>query len=117
MTRKQRIRRDIKKSMVNLGTYKVDFEPTIKITVELVEQYEYFTELFKESGYDYQEQTQTGTKKAPIVTTLESLRKDILQYYAQLGLTPSGLQKLRSVADKKPGSQLGEILRGLENDQ
>jgi len=70
---------------------------------------------YEESGYNFQVKTDSGAKKAPIVTTLESLRRDILTYAAQLGLTPSGLKKLDEAAMKprKP-SALEEALKKLE---
>lgn len=101
MPKKKRPALIAKKSMIELGVYKPEFEPIIEIYGQLVEQYEILTKQFIESGYDFEEQTNVGTKKAPIVTTLESLRKDILSYATQLGLTPQGLLKTDDGAFKK----------------
>lgn len=103
--------------MKALGTYKPEFEPIIRVYSQLLEQYKILTERFIESDYDFKEYTNTGTKKAPIVTTLETLRKDILAYAAQLGLTPQGLLKADDKAFKKQKqSALAAALKGLENE-
>lgn len=103
--------------MKALGVYKPEFEPIIEVYSQLREQYKILTERFIASGYDFKEYTNTGTKKAPIVTTLETLRKDILAYAAQLGLTPQGLLKADEDAFRqKKKSKLLETLKGLDNE-
>lgn len=102
--------------MKALGVYKPEFEPIIEIYSQLREQYNILTQRFIDSDYDFKEYTNTGTKKAPIVTTLEALRKDILAYAAQLGLTPQGLLKADEAAfKKKKESGLGSILKELND--
>lgn len=101
-------------SMKELGIYKAEFEPIIKIYGELVEQYQKLTLEFTEGGYKYSECTQTGHKKSPIVTTLEALRKDILTYAVQLGLTPQGLLKTNSSAfTEKASNKIANTISGL----
>lgn len=89
----------IKKKMQELGTYRKEFDQAIVILVQLQKQYDTLTEIFEKSGYAYEVSTEQGSKKAPIVTTLESLRKDILSYMNALGLTPIGLKNLKTTAD------------------
>jgi P27 family predicted phage terminase small subunit len=98
-----------RKAMKSLGIYKPEFEGIIKLYGGLRDQYDTLTEMFVASGYKYSEQTQSGTKKAPIVTTLEGLRKDILSYASQLGLTPQGLLR----ADENAFAKKAES--GVEN--
>ena len=75
------------------------------------------TEEFRLSGFRYFEDTDSGTKKAPIVTTLESLRKDILAYATQLGLTPSGIKKINeSSMIAKRESVIGQALKDVNGD-
>lgn len=93
-------------SMKALGLYKPEFEPILKDYAKLREQYSELTKRFENSNYDYAETTQSGSKKDPIVTTLESLRKDILAYASQLGLTPQGLLKTNDKAFNKPKSSV-----------
>lgn len=104
-----------KQSMVELGIYKPEFEPVIEIYGQLMEQYAELTKRFVDSGLDFEERTNAGTKKAPIVTTLESLRKDILSYSTQLGLTPQGLLKADDGAfKKKKGDALAAALKAMD---
>ena len=106
-----------RKFMQSLGVYKKEFEPIIKIYGGLREQYDVLSKCFEASGYDYQEATDQGSKKHPIVTTLESLRRDILAYASQLGLTPQGLKRIQEedpFARAKKSSGLASALANLE---
>ena len=69
---------------------------------------------FEQSGYAFEVSTNTGSQKAPIVAALEGLRRDVLAYAVQLGLTPSGLKKIND-ASMKPErrSILAEALKEL----
>lgn len=103
--------------MKNLGIYKPEFEPMIHIYGELVEQYTELTSRFVESEFAFSETTKDGTKKAPIVTTLESLRKDILSYASQLGLTPQGLLRTNAGAfAQKRSCGLSSVLGSLKKE-
>jgi len=84
--------------MKNLGIFKPEFAPMIEVYSQLMTQYDALTRTFKKSGYQFEVNTSTGSKKAPIVTTLETLRKDILNYANTLGLTPLGLLKTNEKA-------------------
>lgn len=101
-----------KQSMVDLGIYKPEFDPVIKVYGEIIEQYNELTARFIASGLAFEEKTASGSKKAPIVTTLEALRKDILAYSSQLGLTPQGLLKADDGAFKK--KKVGLLTAALE---
>lgn len=84
---------EIRKHMQSLDTYKAEYEPAIHILAGMRKQYDILNMQFELGGYKYSEFTESGSKKAPIVTTLESLRKDILSYMNALGLTPKmGMQ-------------------------
>ena len=95
-------KKNIKKNIVNtvalmkkLGVYKEQFDPIIAIYARLNSEYEAIGKEFMDTCYKYDDFTDNGaSKKAPIMTTLESYRKDILAYATQLGLTPSGLKKI-----------------------
>lgn len=105
----------IRKAMQSLGTYKKEFDPVITILCQLKKQYDALTKKFEDDGYPFSEVTSSGTKKAPIVVTLEGLRRDILSYYSQLGLTPHGLKKLndQAMAESKAESPLAAALKEL----
>ena len=101
------------REMKNLGIYKQEFLQIIEIYSGLLEQYTRLNEKFVKSGMDYEVMTmQGGLKKAPIVATLEVLRKDILNYASQLGLTVKGLDSIE-VEKEKPKSRLEQALADL----
>jgi len=87
--------------MTLLGVYKKEFDPTIERYVELQNEYKILYSRYVDSGYECEVLTSTGSKKSPVVTTLESLRKDILNIEEALGLTPRGLLKLNEKAFEK----------------
>ncbi len=93
----------IKQNMISLGIYKPEYEITINIYSGLIDQYIVLEKEFKKSKFTVVEKTgySDNAKKAPIVATLESLRKDILQYANALGLTPSGLKKINDDMNKE----------------
>lgn len=99
--------------MKKIGTYKPVYNPVIDVYSEIREQYERLTKEFKDSGYTYEVETsQGGMKKAPIVATLESLRKDILAYSDRLCLNPKALESIE--IEKGKGSTLANVLSKLE---
>ena len=101
-------------AMKSLGIYKPEFAPMIDTYAQLMVQYTAITTKFRKSKYQFEVDTATGVKKAPIVTTLEALRKDLLTYANALGLTPLGLLKADDKAfEKKKGSELDKALKEL----
>ncbi len=92
---------EIRRHMKSLGLYRKEYEPAILTLADISRQYDVLTKQFAEGGYQFAELTETGTKKAPIVTTLESLRKDKLSYMNALGMTPRGAVQTDSVTPKK----------------
>ena len=99
--------------MKKLGIYKPEYNRLINIYAELVEQYGKITEKFAESNYRFQEMTADGGyKKAPIVATIESLRKDILAYSDRLCLNPKALESITIEKTKK--STLAQVLSELK---
>ncbi|WFB57480.1 P27 family phage terminase small subunit [Paenibacillus sp. BR1-192] len=101
--------------MKALGVYKPEYEGIIEIYAELVDQYNKITKEFKEGGYKYEVETdQGGKKKAPIVATLETLRKDILAYSDRLCLNPKSLETVTpDSGGGKPKSPLALALREM----
>lgn len=101
------------KEMKSLGIYKQEFAQVIEIYSGLLEQYARLNKKYLDSDMEYEIFTmQGGTKKAPIVGTLEVLRKDILNYASQLGLTVKGLDSIEVEKEKKK-SKLEEALQSL----
>lgn len=111
-TGKKAIAEQTKADMEKLGIYKPEYNRLIEIYAELVEQYVKLTKQFKDGGYQYEVNTdQGGSKKSPIVATLETLRKDILAYSDRLCLNPKSLETVTT--EKKGKSALAAALSGL----
>lgn len=99
--------------MKELGTHKVQYNRIIGIYAGLVHQYLVALKDFELSGYQYEVETGAGgTKKSPIVATLENLRKDILQYSDRLMLNPKSFESANIETEKK--SKLASVLSALE---
>ncbi len=110
-------RATIRHRMKSLGVYRKEYDGAVEVLSRLWEQYDELTQRFEQSGYRIAEVTATGTKKAPIVTTLESLRKDVLAYMNALGLTPMGAKKIDAAGDAaKPLDPFAKALESLGDD-
>ncbi|GAA6514562.1 P27 family phage terminase small subunit [Phocea massiliensis] len=106
---------DTVEKMVSLGVYRPEYDSTIQVYAELREQYGVLTERFEQSKYKIQTKSaQGGMKKAPIVATLEALRKDILSYSDRLCLNPKAFDSM-SVKGPPPASKLEIALQEIEN--
>ena len=105
----------IRNAMKRLGTYRPEYENAIGILAQLQRQYDTLTERYEREGMRFEVETSMGSKKAPIVTTLESLRKDVLAYMGALGLTPAGAKKIDGAraAPEAQASPLEEMLAKL----
>lgn len=107
---------DTVQKMKELGVYRAEYDSTIRIFSELCEQYQILTERFEKSKYKIQTKSaQGGMKKAPIVATLESLRKDILAYSDRLCLNPKSFDSLglkEKPKQSKLEAALGKMLDG-----
>jgi phage terminase small subunit len=109
---KETIKKNTVEDMKKLGVYKPGYDRVIDIYSELCEQYERITKKFVEENYKFQEMTADGGyKKAPIVSTLESLRKDILTYSDRLCLNPKALEAVTPETNNK--SKLAKVLSEL----
>lgn len=115
--KKETIKREVIKNMKELGTYKKEYRTTIDIFVDMVHQYEVFTEEFEEKGYQIQEEYTnkagaTNMRKTPIYSAMEKLRMDISTYSNLLCLNPKSLENV--TAEKQNKSKLAEALNKLE---
>lgn len=87
--------------MKTLNVYKPEFEPAIERYVMLQKEYKEIYTSYQHGGYECEISTSSGSRKSPVVSTLESLRRDILNLEEALGLTPRGLLKLNEKAFEK----------------
>ena len=110
---KETVKRATIVDMKKLGIYKPEYNRLIDVYSELIEQYRIITQKYIDSNYKFQESTAAGDyKKAPIVATLEALRKDILTYSDRLCLNPKALETITIGKSKK--SKLAQVLSELK---
>lgn len=81
--------------MRRLGVYKPEFDETIRRYRELSDEFGKIYAQYRKDGYPFEVSGPQGVKKAPVVVTLESLRRDLLDLEDALGLSPRGLKKLQ----------------------
>ena len=94
-----------KKMMINAGTYREEYETALRNLTRMQRQYDKLEKQFADGGYPFEVETEQGSKKAPIVTTLEALRRDILAYMNALGFTPLGLKRMEAAARQNERTQ------------
>ena len=110
---KETIKRATIKDMKALGTHKPQYNRLIDIYAGLVHQYLIALDEFERGGYQYETETAAGgTKKSGLVSTLENLRKDILQYSDRLCLNPKSLETVTAETTQK--SKLAQVLSELK---
>lgn len=110
---KETIKRRTIADMKELGVHKPQYNRLVDIYSELVYQFLKLNDEFEREGYQYESYTAAGgAKKSPIVATLESLRKDILQYSDRLCLNPKSLENVTAETGKK--SLLASVLKDLD---
>lgn len=104
----------LKRYMTKLGVWKPEYLVTVEICAGLMDQYDVILQAWIASGMKPVEYTDSGgTKKSGIVTTLETLRKDILAYQRELGLTPLSMKRLDAQEQMPESSVLSSALRKL----
>ena len=100
--------------MESIGTWRDEYADAVRICAGLMEQYDELNGMYVAEGLPYFERTgDGGSKKSAIVSTLENLRRDILAYLKELGLTPGALKKLDIAADRTQSTVLAAALRKL----
>lgn len=100
--------------MKNLGIHKREFNRLIDIYAETVHQYLRAVADFEESNFQYETETAAGNpKKSGVVSAMETLRKDILQYSDRLCLNPRSLENITTLDTNK--STLASILSEIDN--
>ena len=109
---KETIKRRTISDMRKLGTHKSQYNRLIDIYAGLVHQYLQALDEFERGGCQYETETAAGgTKKSGLVSTLENLRKDILQYSDRLCLNPKSLETVTTESANK--SKLATVLSEL----
>lgn len=100
--------------MQNLETYAPEFDKTIEILNQILNDLDGARYRFKEEGEQFtleytNKNGSTNLVKNPIYVTISELNDKALKYLNELGLTPAGLKKIK---DKKAAgnSKLDKIL-------
>lgn len=93
---KKQLKSAVIREMKSLGTYKKEYNNLIEIYAGLLHQYQVFELMFEQSDYQITEEYTnkagaTNQRKVPILTAMESLRKDIVSYSDRLCLNPKSL--------------------------
>lgn len=117
------MKKEIIECMKEIGTYNQSFDLSIAILDKLLDDYNNARKEWEEDGcrmvISYtNKNNQTNTVKNPLYQSMEKLRMDILSYLKELGLTPSGLKKLRQSSfaeDDGKVSKVEEVLFKLSN--
>lgn len=116
----KKVKRDLIKKMKSVGTYDKSFDEIINLTANILIDLETAKQNFESSGSKMvvMHTNKNGSKnlvKNPFYLSIEKLRDDSILYLRELGLTPTGLKKIKNTIDLEPQeiSKLDSILAGL----
>lgn len=122
--KEKQIRKIIKQvieDMKMVGTYRPQFERTIRTYAEISYDHKVMTRKFEESDDLYVEEYTNKSGATNAMTTalyneIKMIRKDMVNYENILGLTPAGLKKINDEMKKGKGktSKLASALSGME---
>nr|DAI26449.1 MAG TPA: terminase small subunit [Caudoviricetes sp.] len=120
-----KVKKDLIKKMKSAGTYDKSFNEIIELTAQILVDLEKAKENFAKSGYQMvvTHTNKNGSKnlvKNPFYLSIEKLRDDSIVYLRELGLTPTGLKKIKNVIDTEPqqnNSVLEYILSNFEKKE
>lgn len=105
--------------MKKIGTFKPEFEVSVRRYAELRIQYEILQDKWYEEGCKITEEYTnksgaTNIRKTALYLALESLRKDLLEMENIFGLTPKGLKLIKNKGlEAKKDSALDKALGKL----
>lgn len=118
----KKYRSAIKKAMIEVGSYKPQFENIINKLAQILEDMDSAREHFKKSGGDFvvehtNKNGSTNMTKNPYYLVIEGLYSNILMYSRELGLTPAGLKKIsdKELLGKQKQSKLERALELITN--
>lgn len=118
MTERQ-YRNEIVKRMEAIGTYRTEFEPTVRRLASLYIQCEKIEEQFEASGGNAvvrhtNKAGATNAAKNPYLSARDEVYTQLLAHERELGLTPAALKKMgmAAIKESKP-SALASALAAL----
>lgn len=110
----------IEKSMKNLGIYNSEFDKSIEILNDILNDLDFARRDFKADGRQYtveftNKNGNTNLTKNPQFQIIADLSDRALKYLNELGLTPAGLKKIQDKkAAKNKSSKLNTVLGKLD---
>ena len=118
----KKIKKTIKKTvadMTALGTYRVQFDPAIRVYAEMRNQLDALNADFYDGGGKVTEKYTnkagaTNERKTALYTAIEQLRRDIASTEDRLGLTPAGMKRINE-AEMKARKKTSKLTNALEN--
>ena len=121
MVKKKKTTEEIIKNLMEMvGTYNESFDLTIGLLARMIDDYGQSLEDFKKSGGQIviehtNREGHTNLIKNPYYQAIEGMRKDLIVYLRDLGLTPAGLKKINQQAFEAEvnDSPLNEVLKRL----
>lgn len=106
--------RKLRESMRSLKTWKPEFATAVRICADLMDQYDEINGMIVRGDVPRFDVTENGgTRKSAAVTTAEGLRRDILQYLKELGLTAMSVKRLDAQENLPESNVLADALRRL----
>lgn len=106
--------------MKAVNTYNKSFDHVINVLAKTLMDYETTTEKFEELGGSIvvkhtNKNGSTNIVKNPLYLAIEKLRDDILAYSKELGLTPTGLNRINDELSRRgTKSKLATMLSELK---
>ena len=108
----------IKKATKEINTYKPAFEPVIAALAEILEKRDEVYENY--DGKPIVEHTnshgETNRMKNPALMLWDDFNKTAIVYWRELGLTPSGLKKIKST-DEDPKAKTSPLVQILTENK
>ena len=109
-----RTERKLRRAMTALHTWKPEFTDAVRICAGLMDQYDDVNGMILRGEVQRFDITETGgTRKSAAVTTAECLRRDILAYLKELGLTTMSVKRLDAQEHLPESNVLADALRRL----
>lgn len=117
----KKIRKIAKKTvedMTVLGTYRVQFEPAIRMYAQMRFQYEELCRAFFDMGNKVTEEYTnkagaTNERKTALYSAIEQLRRDIAGQEDRLGLSPCGMKRINE-AEMKSRKKTSKLTSALD---
>ena len=109
-------------NMKALGTYKTEFDASVKRYSELSYQFDRLNEKWYAEGCKITEEYTnksgaTNMRKTALYLALENLRSDLMDMENLFGLTPKGLKAIKSKGlEKQSESKLDALLGSMSAD-